>query len=697
MKKKSKKLKWTLISILIILVLSTATFFLKDLIFTAFDDGMTIDDGFDDNVLDTEKYEWDTYATVGDGDTLNIAIEEKNGKLYYPPVCKRDVSCSAGTYKILKNYIGRDVKISATSIPGCVDGKNRGFGQINWIVNGKAYIGVNQGGYCNNIPPVDSVLEIIQIIGTNEYVIKVNGLVVATDSSGDIYINVAGGFSLEDIKYEIPFDCSIDPDEVIVREFYAVGSTINLEDLTYAPTPNQAFCKDIAPIWIGKDGIENDDQGIIFSQIVYGEGYTVPPSITVGLTEFELSRVQFQYITPFVTGMDEACQGRLDMAIDADGNCITTVEQIAPTEVILQCVSDEDCFLPTWRCGEDLTVSCIENLCEYSQSECTPEQIINEVIVYEKVIELINTKTTEIISIGTNQIQFNHNVNTDDKIEFGDKTLYMYKPNYIEGCDSISAGYVNNPECFKVNVNFDGNIYNLISNKETKLNDHLSVVWMFNGRGVRYQDGAEEEFNNEEDWGNLFIFTIDTDNIFDLIMPKDEPIQLELNSKKELVLTLIGNMANFENAGFIIGTDYRLLQQEEKKEIIKIPLLEGNNNYNINLETEQHGLVIYTITPYFEIIADKIYRFVDDTTLQIPYEIKEEITIEIEREPEQEPEVIETEEEPVVVKEDGSTKLIVKTKDTKTSWIISFVIIIVIALILLFLIRLRFKKKKKRK
>ena len=427
-------------------------------------------------------------------------------------------------------------------------------------------------------------------------------------SGKSLTINFHKEANIRNIKYKLPFDCVKREDEVIVRDKFTPNSILKVSSLTYLPT---RMCLDFAPKFVADNGIQLDSRGELLYKIARNQEYIIPSTMTFGQNTFNIQYLIFEYITPYVNIMTERCN---DPAFAYDTQlkrCVQRVEQIAPTEVILQCQTNSDCAIGfTGKCGVNIQWNCISNKCQYSNTDCSPEQIINEKIVYQTQYQIVQ-QYSELMN---NEFLYYHDFNSLQSLVLFGTEYEFSQPSYRNECNpqGIFAGYINNPECFTQVVN--GN--SLESNKEYELNKYLKVKWGFNGRGVRLQDGLTSFFT-ENDWGGIFKFKIDK---FLFLQKPTDDYYIKLNENHYLKLVINNDLSNVNGGIKVTSEPQRVFQDKTTINYDFGNWNNGDNEIAIPISTSQLGVLNVLLEPYFKVLD---YKFMTGDKLIISYNVYE--------------------------------------------------------------------------
>jgi len=479
-----------------------------------------------------------------------------------------------------KDYRGNDIKIRASG--GQVYLNEYRF---NMGSDGSILLAVSS--------TVNSDMVQVSINGADKGEINLNGK--------PLNIGLETGLWVDYIKYN-PLGCEIRNDEVLVFDDFTSGSSFNLIDddniqnlkykpIHYCPTETQFLIRDLTTNNIV------GDRGELLRKLVRGETITVPQN--------KLYRVS--YITKFVEGQTPSCS--IGFAINTKTNkCEQVIFQKEPSEVILQCKTDSDCILIN-GCKDITFNGCKSNQCDYSSKVCSPDQIINELIVYKEILKEVQSRDIKFIPLNVHQFSFTHKYDAPSSLNIGTLVFSSSTPEYICGAinevySDRTSGKVSKPDCYSVTTN-SGKLKN---NEEININEYLKVKYLFSGAGVRFNENQLIGWQNNNDWVNVFMFTIDPSflkiNNFDV---KNEYL---INSNAQIKIMINNNFKEINSVKFEVKTSPRLLKQAPKIIITQSYALNyGVNEILIDVPTDQIGLINVEVIPFFEVNADNPNRF----------------------------------------------------------------------------------------
>jgi len=436
----------------------------------------------------------------------------------------------------------------------------------------------------------------------SKYVFLRDGIEIATFvQPGPAKLKFQGWLDIDSVTYSPYYSCEIDyENEVVVRDKFVGGQNINIEDLKYTPTK---FCPQDLGVLIFSDEGFTDEKGSITQALAQGETLTVPTS----------QYWQIDYVTKYVNDMTERCG--VGEAYDTEARqCVSVSSQQIPTPTLLYCEQESDCLLPQ-KC-DDAIVSCVENQCNYASAICTPDEIINEVLV-EKTIELETPVIVEIKTSG-NQVAVTHNYELQQTKILG-KQFISGTPTFLcgegSGRDDYS-GYNRQAGCYEVAINW-GDFSGFVKNGETitlgniaDIKYDMTARGVYNGTRTRVVDGedVETEYRHQyvdpDDWASTFV--IDVNNVFDVVEMNYEERQ-ELNEGGDRTLTITNNLWDLPDSGYYISIDKDLRDVQSEFEAKPLSLPSGTTNVDIALPADELGVYVVKLVPFTPILGEQEY------------------------------------------------------------------------------------------
>lgn len=448
----------------------------------------------------------------------------------------------------------------------------------------------------------DGLLEIKRYddLDLSKFVVLRDGIEIATGvQPGPAKISFQGrDMYIDYVKYQPYYSCEVDPStEVVVRDKYDGGQTINIEDLTYTPTK---FCPQDLGVLIFSDEGFTDEKGSITQKLAEGENLDIPSD----------QYWQIDYVTKYVTDMTERCG--VGEAYDTFiRKCVSVAGQEIPTPTLLYCEQSSDCILPA-KC-DDAIVSCDNNQCNYASIQCTPEQIINEVLV-EKTVVL---KEPVIIEIKTDGNQFPVTTNAEKtSMQVAERAFYISKPRFLCG-GSTDRGYNTDQTCYEADVTW-GDFSFTIKGGEKYQTTYVDFEYQMTGRGVYYGnrtktvDGEPQitfynnTFREEEDWSNTV--TVTAKGLLDIIDLNYQEAQ-ELNGDGKLSLTIRNNLWDLDQSGYYLRVNKELRDIQTEFTPKKLPYDYGVNTERLDLPNDELGVYVVEIAPYIEFVPGEEFLF----------------------------------------------------------------------------------------
>lgn len=244
-----------------------------------------------------------------------------------------------------KNLKGFDIKTKVTisySHPGKSSYGGEGSGSFQILLNNQAiFSGSAPSTYTSssrtyNIEIVQDTAnqEKLYLIIDGEPLVKDDNLVsfqfpekeikisfVKTGNRGSCSYPGSGSLSIDYLRLKPFFDCSIEEDEIIIRDKFTQGS-FTYQDLTYIP---KSWCIDNYPAIrrsLTEQGSRADIMGTISRSLTSGE--------TITIQEGEVFEIF--YVVDYQEGMGERCS--LDEAYDTESkSCVKIIEEQPDAEI----------------------------------------------------------------------------------------------------------------------------------------------------------------------------------------------------------------------------------------------------------------------------------------------------------------------------------------------------------------------------
>jgi hypothetical protein len=466
-----------------------------------------------------------------------------------------------------------------------------------------------------------------------------------------------GRMTIHSVKYKPYYSCAIDYEtEVVVRDRYNAGQTIDINDLTYTP---KKFCPtDLGVLIITEQGL-TDEKGSITQALAQGETITIETDCGAQTNCVDAEYIQVDYISNYVTGMSEKCGlGQVYEVTDnntGDGKCVQVAGQAISTNELLYCKADSDCKIPA-KC-EDTTVECVNSTCDYESATCSQDQIINDLLT--EATTILDEPQINVLDDGITKVTFTTPqdlIGTDFAVSgrehiFGNDDCYRPE-------DPVTGeptwGYIpaSTEGCYAINVNWGGYSFS-IENGETKvLDEHVSVKYRLSGRGAYYGEkdcatvgeGEDEvtscifydyEFRPKDSNSNIFEVTLT--NLFEL-EDVEYDSYVKLNDDKHITLTLKNNIKVDADGGFNtrLSTGLRDIFYDTL-DIQETFTASTSKEYELNIDTTELGVNNFEIIPYINILGTQKYRRM---SLDIPYIVNQDgsegkdVTINIDFDPE---------------------------------------------------------------
>jgi hypothetical protein len=446
-----------------------------------------------------------------------------------------------------------------------------------------------------------------------KYVVVVDGQeAYLEDNTEPVNLKLVGGMLWVDfVKYAPYMSCEIDyTNEVVVRDKFAEGSTVNMTTLTYTPLK---FCpQDLGVLRFTEQGL-TDELGSLTEAVARGKSLVVPAG----------EYWQYDYVTEYVTNMTERCG--VGFAYDTSlEECVSVASQQIPTNVLLYCEEDADCVVPP-NC-HDATVSCVDNQCDYNSSVCTMEQIIN----YISVIEALDLEQPEVILLNNGSIKVRFVADETVAGELFEATIPSPQKQKTE-CQ-VSEGYLSplKEGCYKTVVDWGDYLFNIENGEEKKINDYVTVKYIMGGKGVYngiksakremppdgncerqdisfdYEWVAEGDCYPEKDYENIFEVTFtDVIDITDATYTE----KVALGSNNIAKVSIKNNIFPLNDAGFTVQFSKGLRDIYLPSSTTDANFASGESDYNVNMLSDELGTYTMEIIPFFNIVGNQFYQF----------------------------------------------------------------------------------------
>jgi len=419
-------------------------------------------------------------------------------------------------------------------------------------------------------------------------------------------IILGSNMRVDELRSKAYFSCSYDKNvEVVIRDKFSEGSMIHIGDednvrtLTYSPV---RFCtEDLGVIIIDDEKGLTKEVGSITSNIADGKGIVVPQGQTYYV----------RYTTKYVNDMTERCEDLNKEYSTELKKCISTgVQQQIPTETLLYCEDNNDCIIPN-NC-KDATVACVNKQCDYANTQCSKEQIIN----YIEVLQTIELETPKIsrLNDGKVEIQF-----SNDEVIMANG-FYSTKPKVLiqnpeDGGDGVCYvpynEYVTKKGCYSTNYYFGEYEGVIVEGSEIYLSDNMKLSYDMSGRGAfrgeKSIDTYHYEFVDDEDWANTFTLTLS-----DILTIRNVSFKEQYILNEDAYITFYFNSPIFDN---INGGYYLNIKKEstnvyeDKKEYVDFEKEGELLKADIKVVDDTIGIYNVEVRPYVLLNDDTEYIF----------------------------------------------------------------------------------------
>lgn len=320
---------------------------------------------------------YDPYLTEYDFAIPSPALSILAGDVFTSPYCtynvnsKADWTCTDDRWEVTGGYSGPpDTTSHAKVIAGALQlDANGPVTTAKYLINIKnkdmktrvVISGVGSGGIMFGSEVIlegessEWLVELIKdVTDDDKFVVLINGepikeIIISEDTAFiKYYANPKARMRVEYLKSRAYFSCSVNNDEVVIRDRFGEGSVFSKDDLAFDVTK---FCPSDYPAVVRsylERGVKSDIKGTITFKLARGEYLTVP----------QFQAYEIQYITKYIDGMKERCDPLTEYY---DTNLEKCMEQGFIFEPA--CFIDSDCWIPSSCVG--VTAQCIDGSCVY--------------------------------------------------------------------------------------------------------------------------------------------------------------------------------------------------------------------------------------------------------------------------------------------------------------------------------------------
>ncbi len=456
--------------------------------------------------------------------------------------------------------------------------------------------GVNFGSH--NVLSGNSGFHLIELIkdvvDEDKFLVLDNGEavkeIIVSDSEANLefycnkkdggYGGPSGYIKVDWIKSKPYFSCEVSNNEVVISDFFGEGSTYDIHDLTYeatkfCPVDYPAVVRDYSEI-----GIKSDVRGSIIEGLTKGKSFTVP----------SMQSHEIRYITTYKDDMGVRCE----------------INEVYDTQ-LKECVSkifEQDYII-------QMATSCDQVTCNEEYSEyCEMRDDVPVCVRPYKVVEKVRDKI--IIKVGSDQHSF------ENEAVIGNKQITTSIPEFTcnPGGEDHNAPFPDK-DCWNVDVNYDGESYEMKEGDKVDLNDYLNLELKSITAHYEYDLGKVDSYSN------LMILTIDFDGVTSKII--DSNYYVVKDSSREMCFDIenkLGVDFSKDQSGYSILQTVDLQNIQKPREIREKDIPGGKTQFCIPIDTEIYGISFFEINPYFK-IDDEL--FFDDEEIVYNYEVVDEI------------------------------------------------------------------------
>lgn len=390
------------------------------------------------------------------------------------------------------------------------------------------------------------------------------------------------------IGYKAQYSCDLGENEVWIQENFA--QPFSIKDLEFSPTK---FCKETRP-FVLRD-IQQGETPIYPDPIPSfnkGDVLSIPDG-KIGVAN---------YATYFVSGVNNKCAPNEANIKVADRWVCSQV--IKPVEIVVQCKQDSDCYVPQKLQCFGYFLGCKSNKCAYDESIPDTPICKNEVVTVVKSIQDISNRTFTPIT-GINVFSFSQNKDRNAAFSIGDAGFSASIPSFsCSSSNDVVSAPSPSSDCWSSTINFDGKSFKLKDSESVLMHPSIKVQYFASGSWVINpefkQTNDVTNFRND-DWGNLFVFTVDLNNAFIVEGTYGETI---LKDSDAFINFDVVNNLPANDFTIRINQKVRATNQNLPEQITTSKYVNGRNKFNAKLNTQNLGLNDIVIDVYYPITAN---------------------------------------------------------------------------------------------
>lgn len=426
-----------------------------------------------------------------------------------------------------------------------------------------------------------------------------SGLTIVFSTESGIY----GRVIIYYVGYKAQFECDLSQDEVFIQEVFDANQPISVNDIVFVPTK---YCKTTRPfllrdIQLGETPISPDPiPDFNRGKSIIACGGLIPPNFC-GTGGQDI--IIINYATYYVSGVTNRCGVNQANIKDSSGRWVCQ-DVIKPENIIVGCKVDADCYIPTKPQCFGYFLGCQNNKCSYDENIPDSPICKNEVVTIVKQIQEVDKRAIVPIT-GINIFTFSQNKDRSSGFNFGDSFFTASIPQFMcsSSNDIVSAP---NPssDCWQTTINFEGTSHTIKDTQKISLSPVIDVQYFASGTYVinpEFKQANDKTKFRNDDWGNTFIFTINTENAMQFSI-EDSAFVIK-DSAKKIRIALVNNLPNGE---LIIKSQQRIksTNQNLPEAITSHKIVSGANNIEININTSNLGINIMAIQAFYKMKVD---------------------------------------------------------------------------------------------